>query len=733
MNEPTPPASSRATRWGPIALGVVLLALLVADILQTYSIRAFSDPYNWLTYARDLSRELWVSRWPVAYPAFLALMLHILGPFHVFLSNVPVLVVFLALLAAVSYRIASSTSRSDAAPWIAVTTLALLIGFRPGLFVVLANPYRDPLSHVFLLGSALCFIALLRDGTRRTGAALAAGVLLGLAASVREPAILFAAPLALAALVHVPLKPFGPVARAAAVFAAGLVIGLAPLWIHTLVTTGQMVLPPQAARAGTAFPGFDPSKTDINAARAADYYFDGIGGILAAAGAIGIGIACARLNRLLLGLALPTVVVYALFYLRYREFVERYFLIVTFWAAPIVAYGFHETLGAVTRVARLAARETRLHAALAILAVAWAGHRMIENRPDVPLFQVEQARAFTRDLEAAIPPGAFVVSPRNLCELIAFFTHAESDSATALVRDDPRSDRAVYDFCIAKIDGGQSVFFAQLTSIGDKNDDEHLLRRYFRFEPVTRVDPRAYNLQSVTGDGDVVLHRITPWEATVARFELDPPASGDVLRISLGPRRSVRGRDVNVALYVNNRLVAENVPAGVTYLPVPDDAAGETMRVVFQSDAPVVVNWPPDLLRADDELSLNFGVASRYCHDPLLSTSIQTSMTREVHARSVRGGGEIRIPTPWQDGSAFDVRWNVRGRRLEGNEPVSVRIRCGNEPWMTVEVPDRSAFQPDTIFRGRTVNAPDLTLAIEVPDPATWLDIDRVWVRPSGD
>jgi hypothetical protein len=732
MTTPIPPAppSSRAAARGAWRLAGVLAFLLLAGlaclVLRQYSIKAFSDPYNWLTYARDLAQQFWVSRWPVTYPAFLWVMLKILGPYAVFLSNLPVLLLLLVLAAALAYTLARDTEERELAVLVGVGTLGLLAGFRPSLYVYLANPYRDPLSHVLLLAATLCFVRFTRSPGRGLAPVACAGLLLGLAASIREPAVLMMLPLALAALVTMPLRPFRPLAVAALTFGLFCALGLSPLLFQMQAATDQLLLPPQVVREGALLPGFDTTKASLNLGFAVDYYRDDGGLFWGLALLAGVGAAALRRNRLLLALALPALVVYAVVYTHYRSFVERYFFIVTLWAAPLAVYGLHQVAAGLLRMLRRPQWARAAQTVLACAIAAWALFRVGAEEPPDVRFRIADARAFTRDLQAVVPAGSFIICPRNLCEIISYFTHAQSEAATALVRDDPRSGRAVWEHYQPMLAAGRPVFFLKQASIGDKNDDEHLVRRFFDLEPAAELTADHYNLQAITGSGRLQLFRVKPWTALTARFPLPPDAGGAIVQVDAG-RLSAAGPARTLArVSCDGLLLDPDLRDGIHYYRLPANAQG----LEIASDAPVSSTLTPQVLKPGEPLNLNFGVLSGACHDNYLSDTIRDTALREPHARAVCGEGTIDLPSPWPPGVLLVPRLMARGSRLHGTDPIPLEVEDASGVRTNFTLEDSGVFRPLRLPTQSSREGGSPYLRLRTPETGTRVELDRLLLYP---
>ncbi len=681
---PASPAPNAKGMWSLLIAGSLFLtALFIWTAWQHFSIRSFSDPYNYLMVARDLVNEFRSSRWPAAYPAYLWLALRVVGPYHVFLANVPLV----ALLLGLTGTVTALAVRREPGPRVAEAGLiglgavSLLIVFDPDVLMILADPYRDPLSHVFLSCAALFLLLFLGTPEARMRWIGVSGLMLGLAASVREPAILFAGPMVLTALMvrrhggRFPLRP------AALWFAAGTAIGLLPILAQMYLATGQVLVPPQAVQEETLFPGFVPARAGTNMRRALTYYALQSKWMAPAAFLTGIGFALARRNRLLLLLFATTALLYAVLYTHYRMFVPRYFFITTLWAAPIAAYGLYHAADSILRLARRSRWRPVAWTGLTCLLMAWAGMRMLELEAPAIRFLPEHARTFKKDIEEHVPPGAFVVSPRNLCEVIGYFTHADSWRAWAMLYPDFRSDAPVYERFRSMLDENRPLYLMELDSPGASNPDMIIFRRYFDLEPIATFDSARYNLQPIAGPGSMTLHHVRPWTSNTAYVALGPVSADSTLQWDVGrlwrddmPRTFAR-------VYLNNEPLGEVRHNDIQYFRLPET---EDAHLELRSDAPVPQSPSPAVLAGHQPIHLDFGLLSASSHDAFLSDSILEEPVHRGYVRIWGGEGRIRLPPLWTPEMRVMGRLAVRATRADEIIPVSLEFHLPDAPAQTV-------------------------------------------------
>jgi len=153
----SPPSLGKKAVFHLLPAAVLLLSF-VTFILRNWHIKAYSDPMAWINTAKAFPAILATSDLPLGYPAFLWIAMKLTGPYYVFLANLPVLALLMALIGMLAAQAARETEPADAGISVGILTAALLLGFDPDLLVYMTNPYRDPLSYVLLVGSLLLLV-----------------------------------------------------------------------------------------------------------------------------------------------------------------------------------------------------------------------------------------------------------------------------------------------------------------------------------------------------------------------------------------------------------------------------------------------------------------------------------------------------------------------------------------------------------------------------------------------
>ncbi len=656
-------------RWFLWAGALLLLTLYVVAVFRTHSIRAFSDPYNYLMYARNLVDGFYTSRWPVAYPAYLWVALQVVGPYHVFFANIPLMMAVFGMLGLVTAcTVPALNVRSPyGSGMVGLSAVALLLAYDTSLVVHLSTPYRDPFSHAFLLGSVFFLLRFLVASFPKKSLIFCAGLCLGVATSIREPAVLLAFPLSLTAFIAWRTERRFPLFLTAGIAISGALIGLLPMLAQMILATGQAVLPPQAAVQETVFPGFVPNRFPANVGRAYRYitHDHRWPGLLLFV--VGAGFAIVRKQREILTLFLPAVFIYTVLYLLYRAFVTRYFLVVTLFAVPVAVYGLWQLIRLLERVKAVRRLRVESLSPLCVWGVVlWACWRLFSlSAPEAP-FRAEQARQFTGDVEALVPENAYVVAPRNLCEIVSYFTHADSWRAWAGVGAGYVDDFRIYERYGAMLAAGRPLYLINVETAGDPNIDFILLSRYFDLHHIGHLQGDTYNL----GGGEYRFYRVSPWQQTEREWELPRSnEAGAILQMNAG-RLWHQQWDRSFARWeIDGRPLDQTVGEGANYVLIDETAT--TMRLA--SDAPVSSTLPLKTLPVDGPLHMEFGLFSHPQHDHYLSESIRLRPSHSPHHRILEDQGYIQIPWVWPEQTMVIAKLAVRGWH-DGGAPDAIPL-----------------------------------------------------------
>ena len=350
------------------------------------------------------------------YPFALFLLRRLAGLRAPFLLNALLLPLLLLLAAGFAGRIERPGSRRLLASWSALFLMLFSVPMAHSLWE-LVGPHRDMLSHV--LGVAAVIIALSPAGSNDAVSArrcLFSGILVGLSAWTRLPAIVLAGPILLCLLVATRREP--RFLLRAGMFCAGIGLGLLPLFLQNWIEGRSWLSVPQDhLLLGDEAPASGPSRRTgwhpLNAPAmipvALRYVADLFPLWLHVFGWIGVAGSCVnRATRRRLIIPAAAVIAFGAFYSCYDKIVPRYAFSMRFAYVILLAVGWGWILHALVS---LFARRPRMQAVLirvlafAVLAQAvraghpfWGEWQNIQNDwADARRFQQWAGDAFPRN------------------------------------------------------------------------------------------------------------------------------------------------------------------------------------------------------------------------------------------------------------------------------------------------------------------------------------------------
>ncbi len=719
------PATQRMREWPWVAaaLGaaVVALAAVAAFILRHHSIKAWSDPVNWLTFARDFAAEFRSSRFACGYPIFLRLILPLTGPFGVFLSNLP-----LVLLVMVQAGWLAARALPDARPAVraaaAAVTVALLAAADAHVLLTMANPYRDPLSHALLLASLL-MVAKRADGQRPSPAAsFVAGLVFGLAFTVREPALITALPIGVLLLWVQRSRPEFALPRWIGWAAAGAALGAAPLVVQGMVRAGGSApLPPQSIAEGRLMPGLHWAALAQTGRLATAYFstFSGVRPLIPILWAIGlVGSALARRRRALCLLAIPAGL-YSAFYSFYWTFVPRYFWIALVFGAATAGWLVGHVADRLTR-----RRSAWLAAALPVLVAVSACGALAAWLARIPTpserFTIHHARRLATAVERIVPANAHFLAPRPFCEIVRWFNRLDAWPASWLwepgVADPSRSLRRRL---AASFDGDRPVLAGELRLAGRRDIEFSALRRAFSSHRLESLDLEPYGL----GRQRVTFWRLEPWTATQQEWTVYSPLSNCVLQIDAGPL------DEPAELQVDGAPPMVARP-GANFVALP--RVGD-FRVRLHSTVPVP-RLPVRILAPDEPLLLDFDVSADVPCLAWLADGFRIP-PYGLAAPVVERTGDIRLPTalPGNPGPRR-VRLRVRATEPATGSVLRFAVGMAGNEWELAVRMDRRFHELD-IGPATPPAGVEWTCRIRVidPGPDRGLEVESIAIASATD
>jgi len=212
-------------------------------------VKAYSDPTGWLNRAVRMAAGDPVTGRAPLYPAFLAVALRCVGDVLIWLVNLPFVLylpVGIACLSKALMRVDTEQQRGPVFNSAAFYAMLIFVVANFSFLRELVNPYREALAFTFLLGG----ISLLVAGMRQLHPwkTAAGGLMVGLSIGVRETGVLALPSVALVYLSQVVRDRSFPWFRSLVWLAAGVVIGLAPLFVQNHMESGKFWLPSYAAK-----------------------------------------------------------------------------------------------------------------------------------------------------------------------------------------------------------------------------------------------------------------------------------------------------------------------------------------------------------------------------------------------------------------------------------------------------------------------------------------------------
>lgn len=688
------PARGRLERVLPWLIGGFGLACFLRLVQTSYFIRAYSDSYNWLDFARNFSREFTQSRWPYGFPLFLRAALEVAGPYYVYLVNLPVMLVLFGLTAWMG-RFWRDPARRPAVPasWAFLSVWVVVLAADAVSFTRYINPYRDPLSYVLLLAATGALVVSL--ARRRMIGIAGAGVLLGLATSVREPSVLMIIPLGLYGL-WAWRKARGDLSfwRAVLSFLAGLGLSLVPLVWQTYATTQQILLPPQAAIETKVIPGahFNWATLSEVGGKACTYYASyELWLLILAAG--GLVAAVRHRQSFILCLILPAVIVYGIFYSFYWIFVVRYFYIVVLFLALMAGYGIYTALEALAVWRPEAGR--KLGWGVLVLAALLSGGRVLQMEAKGPLHQVPQARAMVQELSAVLPENAVVFAPRHLCEWLDWFMSCRSYALP--LPHDPRDPvpTHLWNHIEPLLKAGVPLFAAHWAPSEALSSDYEYLRRLYDLESVMTFPAGDYHAGEYA-NGTVHLYRIRPWSRHRVQLEW-PVLLGEPhwFMLDMGYLEQVDPGDEPVTLELDGRVHPRKITRGGAFVAGwmrLEPGADSSGVAVLESERllPGEVRLATGTL--DKPMELHMGFDNSFDHSARWSGEVLPA-TAAYRVPRVSGTATFELPIPCPQARRVVLEWRIVGSRGEPEAFHRIGFFEGPRRLATAEIPmDRNGY-----------------------------------------
>lgn len=701
---------------------LVMSAVLWVFVLRNYSIRAFSDPLNWLSYAADVSSEFARNRIAVGYALFLHLLQPLAGPYFIFLSNLPLLNLLFVLIGVLTVQAARERETPIDAALVGAGAFLLALGFQPGLIAQMVNPFRDPLSHVCLFASTVLLVYYVQCPRHPLPALSFSGLLAGFAYAVREPALVMLAAFTLYALVSWWRDRSIPFWKSAFAFGIPLLVGALPIIAQSMASTGQALLPPQATGSGTGI--VTNSVIFKRTGSQALNYYTQEAALLFYPALVGVAWAAARRHRAFTLLILPAALSYTVLYCFYYVFVRRYFYIVSLLLVPLAAAGVYGAAGWVLAAVRRPALKTRVYGALTLLIALVQAGRLLATTPPQPTFRIAEARRFAREVGALFAPDATVLCRRNLCEMIRYFTPAHSYPLSAYVPTEGRVEEPVREGLDGILEQGGPLFVVEIPSHNGRDDDAVLARRLYDLVPVASFPAARYHIGELLAASAFNVYRVSPWTRKSVSADLPAAAGpGDVLRIDARHLWGWGGSRTFARLYLNDRLLDRRVDDGANYYVLPRGGPA-AVALSLRSDDVVPADIAPAMVPRGRPIVLDFEYAAEPSHVACLLAGFEGPNLKRPCPRF----GEratVALPYPGQAGDRVFAEIVLRCPRREKDGQMPLQIRAGHGTFHAAVPKDRD-FHPIVIPLSARDARVELVLTQVAPEPGDALDLDRI-------
>lgn len=654
MTTTFPAAFGKRMGWGALWISIALLA---AYLLTCHFVQNYSDPVGFVFRAEAWGQGPDIASRAPAYPMILHYLMKAMGRDWIFISNLPFVLLWTGLLAAVAFVVSreSGERKGGLSRGLlgAVLAAAFLVHARSALLLTLVNPFREPMAYCCMLVATGAW--LIGWSRRSAGWFLAGGLALGFAASLRETSFLMVLPaglwLAAESLAERKIR-WGSLL----LLGAGLAIGLLPLFCRNYQHSGSAVIPSYAAEKveklaeerhwdipvpGMSIHNFRPVGATTWHKLGQDY-----GVVGAAAFVFGLLAAARNRRRDLLFLFFPAFLLYVLFYSCYWYYKDRYVSVADLFAIPIAAYGVVQFAGWLERrLARwLGSLASWVRPALvtaAVAGVAWTLTPWILHPP--VRTKVWHLAAIRGQILPHIRQPAWFMGGRHFCYQMAwlleqdYYEYALFFNSSDTPEVGPLGER--------------------LRVQGEKTVQEFAEGNYYLDDPIFPLGRNWLDLPLVFNFDDLTvpferygrpveggLFRADLWSATnvVLDIRRDPSRSALLMLDMRGlwdyPGRTfAAGREEGADL-------AHALTNAVQFIELPPRPGGDSGAFRIDSDRPLPRDPFWRIAQLNDSLRISFGMADDHWAWNLASSSLFPNIEVPTDCCRLYDRGEVLLP-----------------------------------------------------------------------------------------
>lgn len=680
-------SSGRAV-WPWLAVALAL-ATVAWWLFRAYRLAPYSDPGLWYACGRDFTETFAHSKRAFGFPLLLNLALRMAGDYPAFLVNLPILLLLGLALALFARRLAgASVGDASRATFLCGAALFLFVAVNDRMLPYLVNPYRDPLSFLLMVTSALLLVRFRQDPARHPWDPAWAGAALAYAMCTRETSVLLLPVLFAYALLARRNQRDLPFARPLLLFLAAFAVVAVPFAMQNYLVTGNPVLPAQATKSqtfkGHLIPGvqLDFLGRTLPACLHLLRAHYGVGTI----GLAALAVVCAGFRRgwrePVFGLLLPAIALYLLFYGSYVYPVERYLFVLDLFVVPLAALGVAALGDGLAGLAAPRLSPARLLSgigiALCLATAALAGYRATREPPH---FNLADMRRLATEVTGAMPADAVLVGDRPLGEFFRSFGLRQARVIDFLTPQVSIRHPGVGPSLDALHRQSPSLYFLNRRALARR-----VALREFDLAEERRFDADRFHLRPLLESSAFTLERIVPWtERHIACRAPVPHGGGATLlevrtgRLSKWPRSYAR-------LWAGDQLVSEHLPDYDSFFLVQLQPGTTELDVRLESDQPLASILDVRAQRADTRLALEFAGDAVLEHPTRLSDSFFTR-PRMATDPFITADGALVLPTPTPAGECFLFCLDGRTALTSGDGPLPATLALPGIPPVTREWP----------------------------------------------
>lgn len=603
--------SEASNRWVEIVGLTVAIACLAVYLVVGYSLKPYSDPHQWYCFGKNFLQCFGEKDIAYGFPLVIAISISVVGPFFAFLVNIPIILILsVAVYFFAKRHWIESVSRSEpCAVLCGAIALLVFVFIEKSMLLYLTSPYRDPLSFLLIITGFLAIVRFRFHSEHSLIFVVVSAASLAFACSVRETSILVLLPLFVYAIIekwrHRELPFLMPILIFACVFGVVCI----PFIVQNFLVSGNVFVPAQAsnivADTGVMLKIVEAGNFAIVIPMIMTFLLKRATWPICILFAIGVIGAVKRKNTIVLS-SFIACIVYLLFYGGYdRKIVERYLMVIDFFAIPIISFGavyiIQGFFGLVAERFRFDKNKAVivltcfLFVATSVLSL-WSLLDMSTN------FHLKHAREFTDDINNLLPSGARVLSERPLHGIMKCFTHVNTVVLKNLTKSKELSDPDLPEVLETMVnDSGDAIYFVNRT-IGNLR----FMLGEFDLVEKTSFRTSKYGLKNVVRAEEFSVSRIVPWSQKSIERTVDwgKVEGGKKILVFDAGSLSKYNREF-AKLRFNGVLLDDHVSDNINHYIV--DVGGTNQHVVhFESDMPVPSEPFIDIISLDAPLRIGF-------------------------------------------------------------------------------------------------------------------------------